>query len=169
MDNVHFILTGGTIDKAYDPPTETPQPNTSSVVPDYFTSKIKPHVEISYDDICLLDSNDITEEIREKILTSIKNSKSEKIIIVHGTSAMTDTADYLLKALDEEHGKTIVMVGSMIPMKEFAMSDAGFNLGYAMAQVQNMDPGIYICMHAKTFAAGSVHKDTTQARFENLD
>ncbi len=168
MDSVHFILTGGTIDKAYDTVTETPQPGTSSVVPDYFTSKIKPHVDVSFENICLLDSNDITEEIREKILIAIQNSKTTKIIIVHGTSAMTDTADYLLNTLDKEHGKTIVMVGSMIPMKEFAMSDAGFNLGYAMAQVQNMDSGIYICMHAKTFEAGSVHKDTTQARFEKL-
>lgn len=54
----------------------------------------------------------------------------------------------------------------MIPLKEFVMSDAGFNLGYAIAQVQNLDAGVYICMNGETFPAGTVIKNRAEARFE---
>lgn len=168
MSDIHFILTGGTIDKSYDPSTEKPEPNSESVIPFYFNKIVKPHPGLSFETICLLDSNDITPTIREQIGKAIQNAPSNRIIIVHGTSAMTNTADYLKTLLGENHNKTIVMVGAMIPMKEFAMSDAGFNLGYAVAQVQTMKPSIYVCMHAQTFEAGTLRKDVGNARFEPI-
>ena len=55
----------------------------------------------------------------------------------------------------------------MIPLKQFALSDGGFNLGYAIGQAQSLPAGVYICMHAKTFAAGKVRKNFEIARFED--
>jgi L-asparaginase len=61
--------------------------------------------------------------------------------------------------------KTVILTGAMYPLKEFAMSDAGFNLGFALAQAQTLPKGVYICMNAQTFIAGEVTKDTKVARF----
>ncbi|MEK7801383.1 MAG: asparaginase domain-containing protein, partial [Pseudomonadota bacterium] len=65
--------------------------------------------------------------------------------------------------------KKIVLTGSMIPLKEFAMSDAGFNLGYAIAEVSHLTAGVYICMNARTFKAGTVVKNFELGRFEPKD
>lgn len=167
MSDIHFILTGGTIDKTYDPSTEKPEPNAESVIPGYFASVIKPHAALSFETICMLDSNDITAAIRDQITAAVKTAPSSRIIIVHGTSAMTVTADTLHAALGPDAGgKTIVMVGAMVPMKEFTDSDSRFNLGYAFAQAQSLPAGIYVCMHATTFPAGTLRKDVGNARFE---
>ena len=166
MGGIHFILTGGTIDKSYDPVRETPTPNDKTIVPYYLERKVRPDIDMSFEEICLLDSNDIDEEIRGRVLQAVKAAKKDHIVIVHGTSAMTITADYLHKHLGDDFGKTVAMVGSMIPLQEFAMSDAGFNLGYAVASVQNLPAGIYICMNGRSFKAGEVRKNVKQARFE---
>ncbi len=169
MSAIHFILTGGTIDKSYDPVRETPTPNDKTVVPYYLERKVRPDIEMSFEEICLLDSNDITEDIRGRILNAVKDAPGRHVVIVHGTSAMTVTADYLHEHLGEGFDKTVVLVGSMIPLQEFAMSDAGFNLGYAVACVQNLPAGVYICMNGRSFRAGEVIKNIEKARFEGKD
>ncbi len=164
MSHIHFIITGGTIDSEYDPPKETANPCVESVIPSYITVKIKPHSNIDFKTLCLLDSSDITDEIRSKIVKEIIAVSAKKIIITHGTNTMTETAEFLDRDLGQTP-KTIILTGAMIPLKEFAMSDAGFNLGYALAQVQNLPPGVFICMHGETFKPGAVTKNVEQARF----
>ncbi len=130
-------------------------------------NKIKTCSKTSFETLCMLDSSDITDEHRHQMVQGIKATSAENVIITHGTNTMTQTAEYLKEALVDE-GKTIVLTGSMIPLKEFVMSDAGFNLGYALAQAQSLLAGVYICMHGETFEAGKVTKNFTEARFEEL-
>ncbi|MCB9982788.1 MAG: asparaginase [Rhodospirillales bacterium] len=165
MDKIHFIITGGTIDSEYFPPHETAEPNKTTIIPEYINVKVRPHLITQFETICMLDSGDITDEIRQKIVQTIKDSALQKVIITHGTNTMTETAAYLHAQLANAN-KTIVLTGSMIPLKEFAMSDAGFNLGYAIAQAQKLETGVYICMNAHTFKAGHVTKNRAEARFE---
>jgi hypothetical protein len=54
----------------------------------------------------------------------------------------------------------------MVPLKDLVLSDAGFNLGYALSQLSILQPGIYICMNARTFEPERVVKNTAIARFE---
>lgn len=165
MSEIHFILTGGTIEKSYDPLTEKPEFRTQSVVPSYLSDMVKIYPEVSYDTICQIDSLQMTDDTRAQILQSVKATPAKKIIIVHGTSTMQDTAQYLEQYFPN-HGKTIILTGAMIPMKEFAMSDGGFNLGFAMAQVHHAGAGIYVCMNARCFPAGKVNKNLDIGRFE---
>lgn len=167
-DHIHFIITGGTIDKSYDPATEKPEPSKESVIPGYIENVIKPHFKSTYETICMLDSVDMTMPIRKEIFEAVKNTETNRVIITHGTSAMIETLDYLNENLEEDHGKTIILVGAMIPMKEIVMNDAGFNLGYAIAQVKNLEPGVYICMHGDTFMPGDVCKVTSLAQFKRM-
>lgn len=108
-----------------------------------------------------MEMNDI---IRSDIAQAVDCSPARSVIIVHGTSTMEETAQYLAQHL-KNTDKTIVLTGAMIPLKEFAMSDGGFNLGYAMAQAQNAAAGIYVSMNARLFKTGAVTKNTRVGRF----
>jgi L-asparaginase len=165
MSGVHCILTGGTINKAYNSSTEKPEISTAPIIADYIHTAIKPYVQLSFETVCLKDSLDLTDQDRAAILHAAQNAPTDKIIVVHGTSTMTTTQDYLA---GKTAGKTIVLTGAMIPLKEFAMSDGGFNLGYALAEVQHLPAGVYICMHGKTFTAGKVRKNLDAVRFESV-
>lgn len=165
MNDIHIIITGGTIDSEYFPPEETSKPNPETVIPTYISSKIRPHKNVTFEPLFMLDSGDITEEHRGLMAEHIKAQAAKSILITHGTNTMSETADYLEKAL-KGTDKTIILTGSMIPLKEYAMSDAGFNLGYAFAQSQNLSAGVYICMHGETFPAGQAIKNRADARFE---
>lgn len=167
MNGIHFILTGGTIEKSYDPQTEKPEFRTQSVIPEYLKNIIKAYPDTTYDTLCQIDSLQMTDDIRAQILRSIQSTTQDKIIIIHGTSTMQDTARYLQNHL-KENRKRIILTGAMIPMKEFAMSDGGFNLGFAMAKIEDVAAGIYVCMNARCFAAGKVVKNIEAGRFEGV-
>lgn len=66
---------------------------------------------------------------RLKVLQACSDCASQKIVIVHGTDTMPETAKMLGHAA---LGKTIVLTGAMIPY-EFDDSDAFFNFGFAVA------------------------------------
>ena len=165
MSDIHFILTGGTIEKAYDPLTEKPELTDKSIIPKYLQNMIKPYVGLSFDIVSHLDSREITDDIRADIVQAVNRSPSQHVVIVHGTSTMELTAQYLAEHLADTD-KTIVLTGAMIPLKEFAMSDGGFNLGFATASVQTAPAGIYLAMNAELFCPKKVTKNTENGRFE---
>lgn len=162
---VHIIATGGTIDSEYFPPRETSVPSKESIIAPYITGKIKPYGDITFETVFMLDSGDITDTHRAQIADCVRRTDATRVIICHGTNTMTATAAYLESTL-APHSKTIILTGSMIPLKEFAQSDAGFNLGFAMAESLHLGAGIYICMNARVFPAGSVRKNFDEGRFE---
>ena len=102
----------------------------------------------------------------KKILEAVSRCSDTWIVITHGTDTMSVTAEYLKEHLPLTHGRTIILTGSMTPLREFTLSDGGFNLGYAMSAFENLDPGVYMAMHAQVFPAGDVLKNTKTARFE---
>lgn len=167
MSKLHIILTGGTIEKAYDPRTEKPEFRYESIVPSYFKDIIKPYTDIEFEVVCQIDSSQMQDDMRAKITDAVKRSDHDSILIIHGTSTMPETARYLEEHLGESGKKTIVLTGAMIPLKEFAMSDAGFNMGYAIAQAKNAPAGIYIAMNANLFKASDVSKNVSLGRFEH--
>ncbi len=165
MSEIHFIITGGTIDSHFDPARATTVVNKKTILPQYLEKTIKSYVDATFEEICMLDSRELTDEIREQIIQAIQTSKSKKILITHGTDTMPETARFIAKGLGKTD-KTIILTGSMIPIKEFAMSDAGFNLGYAIANVQSAPAGVYIAMNARLFTAEQVVKNKKIGRFE---
>jgi len=164
---LHIILTGGTIEKAYDPISEKPEFLGDSVIPAYLRDQVKLYADISVQTICQIDSLQMTDDIRAEILRAIEQSTAQHILVIHGTSTMDETARYLEAHL-EWVDQTIVLTGAMIPLKEFALSDGGFNLGFAIAQVMQQSAGVYVCMNGRCFAAREVRKNTELGRFEAL-
>lgn len=160
---IHFIITGGTIDSYYEGTKDTAVPNKKSVIPDYLKI-LKLYQPIKFTTVCMKDSRQINNTDRNKIVKKINSIAADKIIITHGTYTMSETAKYLQKKI-KNNNKTIILTGSMIPMNGFTNSDGPFNLGFAMASLAFLQPGIYVCMNGQLFSSGKVKKNIQEGRF----
>ena len=85
-----------------------------------------------------------------------------RILITHGTDTMVDTA----RALGDVGGKTVVFTGAMRPSR-LRVSDAVFNVGFALAAAQLLPPGVYVAMHGEIFNPLKVRKNRAAGRFEH--
>lgn len=162
---VHVILTGGTIDSFFDATKDAIVPHAHSALP-AFIKTLKLYERIEFTEVCMKDSRDITAADRKAILASIEKSPHTRIIITHGTYTMPDTARYLRK--NTKSKKTIVLTGSFIPLTGFSPSDAPFSLGFALARVHDLGPGVYICMNGRVFSADEAAKQAEEGRFVSM-
>ncbi len=168
---IHFIITGGTIDSIWSGAQDTVIVSEHSVLPEYFGElgkNLKFPDEIKFTEICMKDSRAITDEDRDKIIQVIEESESNKIIITHGTYTMPDTARHLKNKMQRKD-QTIVLTGSMVPIKGFDFSDGPFNLGFAFAQVQTLESGVYVCMNTQVFTPEEVAKNIQEGKFYSLE
>ena len=162
-DKIHFIITGGTIDSYYEPTKETTVPNKNSTI-SRFIKTLKLYEAFEFSELCMKDSRELTIKDVKKICETIEKSPHKKFIITHGTYTMSDTARYL-KANLKKKDKVIIFTGSMIPLSGFAPSDAPFNLGFAVAKLEDLQNGIYICMNGKVFSSKEAVKSLSEGRF----
>ncbi len=166
MEKIEFIITGGTIDSYYDSIKDAITPLAESVLPSFIKS-LKLEDKISYTQICMKDSRSLTPADIKKVLQSINKSKSKKIIVTHGTYTMPDTARFLVANLKRKD-RTVILTGSMIPLTGFSPSDAPFNLGYSLASVKTLEPGVYVCMNGQIFSPQEVSKRISEGRFVSV-
>ncbi len=165
-NSIHFILTGGTIDSYYDGTKDTVVPNEHSVIPEFINS-LSLYVKTEFTEVCMKDSRALNQEDRNEILKAVEESPSQRIIITHGTYTMPDTARFL-KANLKRNDRVIILTGSLIPIKGFSPSDGTLNLGYAIAQTENLEGGVYVCMNCKTFSPDEVLKIISEGRFASI-
>jgi len=163
---IHFMLTGGTLDSTFDPSKDGIKTADKTLVPEYI-EKLRLHNSFEFNTIFMKDSREIRYKDREKLLDELKKSPHKMIIITHGTYTMPDTGQHLKDHLPN-NDKTIILIGSMIPLKGFDLSDAPFNLGYAVAKVQKLPAGVYLCMNGKVFDPDKVDKNKIEGRFEEI-
>lgn len=165
-DVLHFIITGGTIDSFYDGTKDTVVPNEHSIVP-RFVKMLKLYEECKFTEVCLKDSRNLNNSDRKNILKAVETSDSKRIIITHGTYTLPDTARYL-KANLKHRGKVIIFVCSLIPLEGFTPTDAGFNIGYAVAESQRLPAGIYACTNGRVFSPDEIIKILSEGRFGSI-
>jgi L-asparaginase len=158
---VVFVATGGTIDKVYFDAMSTFQVGDSMLI----QMLKEANVRLDYEVIQLMrkDSLELSEEDRESIRDTIANHSDSLFIVTHGTDTMVETA----KAVATIAGKTIVITGALSPAR-FKGSDALFNLGSAVAAVQTLKNGTYICMNGQLFDPTNVKKNRRDNCFEAL-
>jgi len=166
MNKINIILTGGTIDSVWNGQKDTVSPAEHSVLPDYF-KQLKLYTEIIFTEVCMKDSRELTHEDVKKICKTVENSLCTKIVITHGTYTMPDTARYLKSNLKRKD-QAVVLTSSMTPLKGFEFTDAPFNLGFAIAQVQSLENGVYICVNGQTFTPEEVAKNLIEGRFYSI-
>ncbi len=163
---IQIFVTGGTFDKDYN--------FISGEL--YFTDT---HLGRMFDrgrstlltdikTLMMVDSLEMTEADRDIIIHNCKLAKTHKIIITHGTDTMVKTAGKLA-AQEELKNKTIVLTGAMIPYAFGTSSDGFFNLGSALAFVQALEPGVYVCMNGRYFNWDNVQKNLDTGYFEEVN
>lgn len=165
-NQIHFIITGGTIDSYYNPIKETTLPNEHSAIPN-FIPLLKLYENCVFTEVFMKDSRNITPRDRKKILQAVAKSRSKRVIITHGSYTAAATAKYLQKNL-QKIDKVVIFVCSMIPLTGIAPTDAGFNLGYAVAKSQDLNAGIHVCMNGRVFAPAEVVKILSEGRFGSI-
>lgn len=156
---IKIFTTGGTIDKIYFDAKSVFQvgdPHIGEVLEEA-------NVGFSYsvESILKKDSLDMTDADRSHIRECIENDGHARILLTHGTDTMVATA----LALVGIKAKTIVLTGSMQPAK-LRVSDAVFNIGYAVAATQLLEPGVYIAMNGIVFDPQTTNKNVDANRFE---
>jgi L-asparaginase len=158
---LHILAVGGTIDKVYfdalsdykiGPPAATE-----------ILQRVKVNFDYDVSQMISKDSLDMTDADREEILVAVQAHPANHVIITHGTDTMVATGQVLKQA----SGKTVVIMGAMQPaiMK---LTDADFNLGVAVAAVQALPEGVYLCMNGRIYDVDKVSKNRAQAQFQDL-
>ena len=163
---INIFLTGGTIDSHWDGKADTAVISDFSVVPDYFKTLIL-YAEVEFTEICLKDSRNLNSSDLNNLIEKLESCDNTKIIITHGTYTMPDTAKFLQANLKRKD-QTIILTGSMVPLAGFSPSDASFNLGYAVAEVNNLSVGVYLCMNGRTFTPDEVAKNLAEGKFYSV-
>ncbi len=159
---IRIFLTGGTFDKEYNE-LDGSLFFKDTHLPEMLTLG-RNRVPIDTRTLMMIDSLDMTDADRETIAQNVLKAEDDKLIITHGTDTMVKTAQVIAKKVK---GKTIVIVGAMIPYK-FGSSDGLFNLGAAIAFVQTLPAGVYICMNGHYFAYDNCRKNKKIGEFEKI-
>src|SRR5690606_39317064 len=127
---IRIFVTGGTFDKEYDELRGTL----------YFRQTHLPEMlqlgrsrlDVSVETLMMMDSLDMTDAERDRIVTACRSCDESHIVVTHGTDTMVETARALAEGVS---GKTIVLTGAMVPYA-FGSSDGLFNLGSALSFAQ---------------------------------
>ncbi|HEY3900102.1 MAG TPA: asparaginase domain-containing protein [Chthoniobacter sp.] len=159
---IHFLTTGGTIDKVYFDATseyEVGPPHVAEVLREGNAT-----FDHTIEAVLAKDSLDLTDSDRASIRRHVESCPGDRVIITHGTDTMVETA----RSLSGIPGKTIVLTGAMQPAG-FKTSDAEFNLGVAIGAVQALPPGVYIAMNGQIFDPARVRKNRELKRFVPIE
>ena len=160
--SLRIIATGGTFDKHYDELTGKLGFADSHLPAVLARSRMT--VPVALDVLPLLDSLDMHDADRARVLAACRAAPEQAIVIIHGTDTMKETAAVLGAAALTQ---TVVLTGAMIPYA-IANSDALFNLGFASAAAQILPAGVYVAMNGQVFAWDNVTKNRAAGVFQPL-
>ncbi len=158
--SLRIIATGGTFDKQYDP-LSGQLVFGDSILPSLL-ERARITVPCRFEPLLALDSLDMQDVHRQQVRAACARSEEDRIVIVHGTDTMRETAEVLGSA---GLAKTIVLTGAMVPCR-IDGSDAQFNLGFACAAAMLCEPGVYVAMNGQIFPWNAVRKNRSAGLFE---
>jgi L-asparaginase len=162
MERIRILVTGGTFDKEYNELTGELFFKATHVDDMLKLGRCRLPVEV--ETLMMIDSLQMTDGDRRKILDRCAAAPESRIVITHGTDTVAETAAVLGKAIS---GKTVVLTGAMVPYK-FGSSDGMFNLGTALAFAQTLPAGVYVAMNGQYFPWNSVRKNRKLGVFERV-
>jgi L-asparaginase len=159
---LRVFVTGGTFDKTYDE-IHGRLSFGDTHVPEMLTLG-RSRVELTVETLMMIDSLEMTDIERERIVARCAECLERQIVVTHGTDTMVETARAVAESISD---KTIVLTGAMIPYA-FGSSDGLFNLGSALSFAQVLPPGVYIAMNGQCFLWDRVRKNTQTGTFESF-
>lgn len=156
---IRILTTGGTFDKVYFDAKSEFQIGDSEIPEMLREANVT--AEVTVESVLRKDSLDMTDEDRQLLHDRVAAAEEQRILITHGTDTMVHSANALLDIT----GKIVVFTGAMQPSR-MRRSDAMFNLGFALAALQTLEPGIYVAMNGRIFDPRGVRKNLQAHRFE---
>lgn len=163
--SIRVLIAGGTID------CEKIESDSRYVFGNTHIPEILEHgkneASVETEVVMMKDSLLMTDADRQIICQHCQKVAENKIIITHGTDTMVETAKYI--AQNGTGGKTIVLVGAMVPYLSQDKSDALFNVGCAVGAVQALGEGVFITMNGKIFPWNNVRKNRELGKFEEVN
>lgn len=161
-DKIFILNTGGTFNKIYDPV------NGKLIVEENnnFLNEIIQKGKISHyllEGILYKDSLDFTQKDREILKQAIEKSGLSKILIIHGTDTIDQSAEFIAQHIQD---KQIVFTGAMIPysiQSVEAVANLMMGYGYLLASQQN---GVFISMHGAVKPYNLIKKNKELGIFE---
>ena len=136
MQPIRILVTGGTFDKEYNELTGELFFQSTHTMDMLRLGRCLLDVEV--ETLMMIDSLQMTDPGRRRILERCAAVAEKRIVITHGTDTMAETAAVLGGELK---GKTVVLTGAMVPYT-FGSSDGLFNMGTALAFVQTLGEGV---------------------------
>ncbi len=162
---IQVFITGGTFDKEYNLITGELFFKDTHLKAMFERGRCTLDIDIKT--LMMVDSLEMSDDDRDIILHNCRKTKSEQVLITHGTDRMVQTAKVLAEANIQE--KTIVLTGAMIPYAFGTSSDGFFNLGSALAFAQTLPHGVYVVMNGRFFNWDEVKKNRKTGNFEEID
>ncbi|MBU0960008.1 MAG: asparaginase [Proteobacteria bacterium] len=156
-----IFTTGGTIDKIYFDAKNDYQVGEPEI--ESLLSEANVTFDYTVESLLRKDSLEMTEADRKLVHDAVAAEPCSRILITHGTDTMLATGKSLLDIAD----KTIVLTGSMQPAR-LRVSDAFFNVGFAVAAVQLLSSGVYVVMNGQVFDPRTSRKNVEKNCFERL-
>jgi L-asparaginase len=160
---IRIVVTGGTFDKEYDELTGRLAFTRTHLAEMLRLGRSR--LEVAIDPLMLIDSLEMTDGDRARIVERCAGAPESRIVVTHGTDTMCETAAAIARA--GLKGKTVVLTGAMIPYT-FGSSDGLFNLGSALSFVQVLPAGVYLAMNGQCFEWNKVRKNRESGVFEEL-
>jgi L-asparaginase len=157
--DIQIFAVGGTIDKIYfDAASEfkVGEPQIGELLHE---ANVTFHYEV--ESLMRKDSLEMTDADRQLVREAVEQCSCERILITHGTDTMADTA----RALMGVQQKAVVLTGSMQPAR-WRVSDAIFNIGFAIGSLLQVPHGIYVAMNGQVFEPAHLRKNRSAHRFE---
>jgi L-asparaginase len=163
-----IINTGGTFNKKYnqlngDLEILENNNNILEIINNNFKGNFIENIDFKVLGKFYIDSLEMTDENRERLVNLIIDTKSKQILIVHGTDKMNETAIYIDKRLKELNikNKTIVLTGPMIPYPlDKVEATSNFSIGFLALRNNFLEENkIYISMHGLIDNFRNIKKD----------
>ena len=110
------------------------------------------------------DSRAITDSDRDAIIDAVMKTQAQYVLVPHGTFTMSETGSYLRNHLQSLNGKTIVLVGSNVPLGDEG-SDAIENIEFALRSLKTQSPGVWVAMSGKAWNPDEVEKNLETGEF----
>jgi L-asparaginase len=159
---IRIFVTGGTFDKTYDEISGRLSFDDTHL--HEMLQLGRSRVETTVETLMMIDSLDMTDADRARIVESCARCPETRIVITHGTDTMVETARAVAQGVQ---GKTVVLTGAMVPYA-FGSSDGLFNLGSALSLAEALSPGVYIAMNGQHFVWDRVKKNRETGVFERI-
>lgn len=156
---IRILTTGGTFDKIYFDAKSEFQIGDSEIPEMLHEANVT--LDVAVESLLRKDSLEMTDGDRTLLHDRIAAADEDRVLVTHGTDTMVLSAN----ALADISGKTVVFTGAMQPSR-MRRSDAAFNLGFALAALQTLPPGVYVAMNGRIFDPRNVQKNVQAHRFE---